>query len=173
MGEYVAMFVSSALIVTLYFGSYQLPWLSTETLLANIRPVVIALLVGLPVCGYFFAAWIRKNNRSHYPRPNDPRQREASVYIALLWSLIVLLEIVLIAYLVSAAGGAADRIVVLLIQCGVFLFKTFLMCFVYVWVRWTLPRFRYDQLQKIGWEKLLPLALLNIFITGAIIVSFG
>ena len=82
-------------------------------------------------------------------------------------------EIVLLAYLVFAHGGVADRILVALLQIGTFLFKTFLMCFVYVWVRWTLPRFRYDQLQKIGWEKLLPLALLNIFITSAIIVSFG
>jgi NADH-quinone oxidoreductase subunit H len=173
MGEYVAMFVSSALIITLYFGSFQLPWLSTETLVANARPVVIVLMLGLPVVAYLFAGWIKKNNRSHYTRINDPRMRETMVYIALLWSLVVMLEIVFLGYLIFAAGGTADRIVVLLIQIGVFLFKTFLMCFVYVWVRWTLPRFRYDQLQKIGWEKLLPLALLNIFVTGAIVVSFG
>jgi len=173
MGEYVAMFVSSALIITLYFGSYQIPWLSTETLVANGRPVAIFLMVILPVCAYFFAGWIKKNNRSHYPRANDPRVREALVYIALLWSLVVLLELVLLGYLIFAAGGSADRILVVLLQIATFLFKTFLMCFVYIWVRWTLPRFRYDQLQKIGWEKLLPLALLNIFVTSAVIVSFG
>ncbi len=173
MGEYVAMFVSSALIVTLYFGSYQIPWLATETLVAFARPVVVVLLIGLPVVAYFFAGWMKKNNRSHYYRENDPRVRETTVYIALLWSLVVVLEIILIGYLVFASGGAATRILVALLQIGTFLFKTFLMCFVYVWVRWTLPRFRYDQLQKIGWEKLLPLALLNIFITSAIIVSFG
>jgi NADH-quinone oxidoreductase subunit H len=146
---------------------------SDETLVANARPVVIVLMLGLPVVAYLFAGWIKKNNRSHYTRINDPRMRETMVYIALLWSLVVMLEIVFLGYLIFAAGGTADRIVVLLIQIGVFLFKTFLMCFVYVWVRWTLPRFRYDQLQKIGWEKLLPLALLNIFVTGAIVVSFG
>ena len=173
MGEYVAMFVSSALIVTLYFGSYQIPWLPTETLVTHARPVVILLMLGLPVVAYVFGNWMKKNNRSHYFRPNDPRVRETKVYLALLWSLVVLLEAVFLGYLIFGAGGSADRILVLLIQIGVFLFKTFLMCFVYVWVRWTLPRFRYDQLQKIGWEKLLPLALLNIFVTGAIIVSFG
>lgn len=173
MGEYVAMFVSSALIITLYFGGYQIPWFATETLVANARPVAIFLMVVLPVLAYFFAGWIKKNNRSHYSRVNDPRSREAKVYIALLWSLVVLLEGVLLGYLVFAAGGSADRVLVLLLQIATFLFKTFLMCFVYVWVRWTLPRFRYDQLQKIGWEKLLPLALLNIFVTSAVIVSFG
>ncbi len=173
MGEYVAMFVSSALIVTLYFGSYQIPWLATETLLANARPVTVALMIGLPVLGYFFAQWIKKNNASHYVRPNDPRVRETRVYRALLFSFVVLLEIVCLAYLLFAAGGAADRLLVVVLQIGTFLLKTFLMCFVFVWVRWTLPRFRYDQLQKIGWEKLLPLALLNIFITSAVIVSFG
>ncbi len=173
MGEYVAMFVSSALIVTLYFGSYQIPWFNTETLVNYARPVVIVIMIGLPVVGYFFGEWIKKNNRSHYYRENDPRVKETAVYIGLLWSLVVVLEMILLAYLVFASGGVADRILVVLLQIATFLFKTFLMCFVYVWVRWTLPRFRYDQLQKIGWEKLLPLALLNIFITSAIIVSFG
>lgn len=173
MGEYVAMFVSSALIITLYFGGFQIPWLTTETLVAWARPVAILLMIGLPVIAFFFGEWMKKNNRSHYPRANDPRVRETTVYIAVLWSLVVLLEIIFLVYLIFASGGTADRILVALLQIGTFLFKTFLMCFVYVWVRWTLPRFRYDQLQKIGWEKLLPLALLNIFVTSAIIVSFG
>ncbi|BDD89347.1 complex I subunit 1/NuoH family protein [Desulfofustis limnaeus] len=173
MGEYVAMFVSSALIVTLYFGSYQIPWFNTETLLAQAGPVAVALLIGVPVLGYFFGGWIKKNNSSHYRRTNDHRIRETKVYIALLWTLVVVLELVLLGYLIFAAGGVADRILVVLLQIGSFLLKTFLMCFVYVWVRWTLPRFRYDQLQKIGWEKLLPLSLLNIFITSAVIVAFG
>jgi len=173
MGEYVAMFVSSALIVTLYFGSYQIPWLSTETLVAYARPVVIIIMIGLPVIGWLFGEWIKKNNRTHYYRPDDPRSRETTIYISLLWSLVAILELILLCYVIFAAGGVADRILVVLLQIGSFLLKTFLMCFVYVWVRWTLPRFRYDQLQKIGWEKMLPLALLNIFITGAIIVSFN
>lgn len=173
MGEYVAMFVSSALIVTLYFGSYQIPWLTTETLVTYAKPVVILLMIGLPVIAWFFAAWIKKNNRTHYYRPDDPRSRETAIYVSLLWFLVVVLEVIFLIYLVFASGGVADRILVVLLQMGSFLFKTFLMCFVYVWVRWTLPRFRYDQLQKIGWEKMLPLALLNIFITGAIIVSFS
>ena len=54
-----------------------------------------------------------------------------------------------------------------------FLLKTVAMCFVYVWVRWTLPRFRYDQLQKLGWQTMLPLSLVNIFVTSAVVVALS
>jgi len=173
MGEYVAMFVSSALIVTLYFGSYQIPWFSTEALVNNIKPVALLLIVAMPVAAYYFTLWMKKNNRSHYDRPDDPRVREAKVYAAVLWSLVAILEVIMIGFLIFSVGESGSRILVALLQMGCFLFKTFLMCFVYVWVRWTLPRFRYDQLQKLGWQKLLPLALLNIFITSAVVVSLG
>ena len=171
MGEYVAMFASSALIVTLYFGSYQIPWLSTDTLVAHARPVAFFLLVLIPLAARYFCIWMKKNNVSHYPRENDPRVKEVKVYTAVVWSLVAVLELVFACVLLFGAGGEGVRIVVALLQIACFLVKTFLMCFVYVWVRWTLPRFRYDQLQKLGWQRLLPLALLNIFITGAVVVS--
>ena len=50
-----------------------------------------------------------------------------------------------------------------------FIIKTAFFLFLYIWVRWTFPRFRYDQLMHLGWKVLLPLALLNIFITGGIL----
>jgi NADH-quinone oxidoreductase subunit H len=40
----------------------------------------------------------------------------------------------------------------------------------FIWVRWTLPRFRYDQLMKLGWKVMLPLALLNIGVTGGLVL---
>jgi NADH-quinone oxidoreductase subunit H len=46
--------------------------------------------------------------------------------------------------------------------------KTIAVCFVQVFVRWTLPRFRYDQLMKLGWRVLLPASLANILVTGVV-----
>jgi NADH-quinone oxidoreductase subunit H len=48
--------------------------------------------------------------------------------------------------------------------------KTFIFIFIFMWVRWTIPRFRYDQLMKLGWHVLIPLALLNMLVTGAVIL---
>jgi len=48
--------------------------------------------------------------------------------------------------------------------------KVLILCYVQLAIRWTFPRFRYDQIQSLGWKILLPLALANIFITGALIL---
>ena len=173
MGEYVAMFTSSALIVTLYFGGFQIPWLSTETLINHARAISLLLMVLIPVFAFFFAQWMAKNNKSHYPRVDDPRVHEAHIYTKILWGVVAAIEIILFIYLITVSGGVADRILVTILQILTFLVKTTLMCFVYVWVRWTLPRFRYDQLQKLGWQTLLPLSLLNIFITSAVVVALS
>ncbi len=50
-----------------------------------------------------------------------------------------------------------------------FCLKVFFFMFLYVWVRWTLPRFRYDQLMAFGWKVLLPVAMANIVITALIV----
>ena len=50
-----------------------------------------------------------------------------------------------------------------------FVLKLLAVLFLYIWVRWTLPRFRYDQLMRLGWKTLVPLALLNIVLTGIIV----
>ncbi|MFN5620191.1 MAG: NADH-quinone oxidoreductase subunit NuoH [Flavobacteriales bacterium] len=51
--------------------------------------------------------------------------------------------------------------------------KIIIFIFIFMWVRWTLPRFRYDQLMHLGWRVLLPLSLANIFITGIVMYFMG
>ena len=52
------------------------------------------------------------------------------------------------------------------LSVAAFILKTAFFLFLFIWVRWTFPRFRYDQLMNLGWKVMLPLALFNIFITG-------
>lgn len=96
--EYINMFISSALLATLYFGGYTFPFMNDLGLSQNM----------ISILGLFF--------------------------------LIV---------------------------------KIFFFIFLYMWVRWTIPRFRYDQLMRLGWQILIPLAIVNIVITGICITFFG
>ncbi len=53
-----------------------------------------------------------------------------------------------------------------------FLIKVSALLFFYIWIRWTLPRYRYDQLMKFGWKFLLPLAVINLLVTAAGVLYF-
>jgi NADH-quinone oxidoreductase subunit H len=54
-----------------------------------------------------------------------------------------------------------------------FMIKVLLLLFFYVWMRWTLPRYRYDQLMEFGWKWLLPAAVLNLIATAALVIWLG
>jgi NADH-quinone oxidoreductase subunit H len=54
-----------------------------------------------------------------------------------------------------------------------FMMKVLLLLFFYVWMRWTLPRYRYDQLMEFGWKWLLPAAVLNLIATAALVIWLG
>ena len=94
--EYINMFVSSAVMATLYFGGY------------------------------------------HFPFENE---------------------------LLSVTSVGTVRILGFAILMG----KVVFFIFLFMWIRWTLPRFRYDQLMDLGWKTLLPLSILNLVVTGIII----
>lgn len=93
--EYINMFVSSAVMATLFFGGYNFPFMNDLGLSPN--------------------------------------------WIALLGVVAMFLKI-------------------------------FFFLFFFIWVRWTIPRFRYDQLMRLGWNILIPLAIANIVITGLVII---
>jgi len=95
--EYINLFVSSAIIVTLFWGGYNFPFM--DKVAAGINPLVFAI-----VC------------------------------------ILVLLT------------------------------KVICMILFFMFVRWTLPRFRYDQLMRLGWKSLIPLALVNMVITAVVIL---
>jgi NADH-quinone oxidoreductase subunit H len=96
--EYVNMFISSAVMATLYFGGYDIPFVDQAGIDSN---------------------WI------------------------------------------TLLGTAA------------MFAKVIFFIFTFMWIRWTLPRFRYDQLMNLGWKKLIPLAILNILLTGGVMYFRG
>ena len=68
----------------------------------------------------------------------------------------------------SLPGFHPESILGVAVSILIFATKTALLVWVFVWVRWTLPRFRYDQLMRLGWKVLLPLALVNLFWAAAL-----
>jgi NADH-quinone oxidoreductase subunit H len=54
-----------------------------------------------------------------------------------------------------------------------FFLKIFFFIFFFMWVRWTIPRFRYDQLMNLGWKVMIPLSIINIFLTGIVMWMNG
>ena len=56
-----------------------------------------------------------------------------------------------------------------MVELATFMAKTSFFLFLFIWVRWTLPRFRYDQLMNLGWKVFLPIALANLLLAGAFI----
>lgn len=57
-----------------------------------------------------------------------------------------------------------------ILQVLAFCAKTFFWVFFFVWIRWTIPRFRYDQLMNLGWKVFIPLGVINLIVTGAILL---
>ncbi|MBP1681550.1 MAG: NADH-quinone oxidoreductase subunit [Proteobacteria bacterium] len=171
VGEYVAMSASSALIVTLFLGGYHLPYLNTQTLQAYMPFILMVLIVALPLGSWSAMRWIQKHNRWH--KANDIRNHESAFLQKGLIGLNVLVIAGVGALLVLGLSETSTNVATAVIQIATFALKLLFMNFVFVWVRWTLPRFRYDQLQTLGWKVLMPLAIANIFISAIIVVARG
>jgi NADH-quinone oxidoreductase subunit H len=70
----------------------------------------------------------------------------------------------------SVVEGANPAVWKTLLTLGAFALKTFAFIFLFMWVRWTVPRFRYDQVMHLGWKIMLPTALAYIMVTGTTIL---
>ena len=64
-------------------------------------------------------------------------------------------------------------LVVTVLQVGAFMAKVVVVIFVLMLIRWTLPRFRYDQAMRLGWLGLFPLSIANIVLTGLVLIAWG
>jgi len=171
VGEYAALSASCAIIVTVFFGGYQIPWMDTSTLKTHMNEVIIAIMILLPLGVLMFTGWMKKNNKAI---GNDKsREKETKILTIAFWLIAAAIVVTLSLFLTTGLGENGASIITAVLQVGTFLVKFFIMAFVYIWVRWTVLRFRYDQLQMIGWKVLLPLSLLNIVVTATFIVVQG
>lgn len=170
VGEYVAMCASSALIVTLFFGGYQIPFLNTQALKDNLHEVLISLMILLPIITIFFIKWMQKANEWIGDDDRKLETKRLSIFFTLLIFLLVLALFGLVWF---GVGENATNILVAFLQIIVFGIKIYIFNFIYIAIRWTLPRFRYDQIQTLGWKIFLPLSLANIFITALVVVGIS
>jgi len=83
------------------------------------------------------------------------------------WNLLPWVPLAsLLGWLHHATGSALwlHPLVAGIVSIAIFIAKILATLFVFMWVRWTLPRFRYDQVMRIGWQKLLPLSIANLIV---------
>ena len=174
MGEYVAMNTASAVIITVIFGGYQIPWVSTEMMLQNFSTFSIVLMISVPIIVGLLIKWMRKNNTVRPTVSTDGgRNFETKVLTIALLGMTALIEVILLYLVFFADTALANSITVMLFQIVVFVVKLMLFNMFFILIRWTVPRFRYDQVQHLGWYYLLPLSLLNLFITALVVVGIN
>ncbi|NOQ32051.1 MAG: NADH-quinone oxidoreductase subunit H [Helicobacteraceae bacterium] len=172
MGEYIAMNTASAVIITMFFGGYQLPWLSTQDLFSNFSSVVVAIMVVMPIVIFFLIKWMKKNNSVRATLSSDGgRAFETKVLTIVLISMTALIELICLYLFTQSSDSLSATITITLLQIAIFVFKLMVFNIFFIIVRWTLPRFRYDQIQTLGWNYLLPLSLANIIITAIVVVG--
>jgi NADH-quinone oxidoreductase subunit H len=170
MAEYSNMVVAAFLISTLFFGGYQVPFFPTEALLANPRGVLttlcLILLIGGALFGYLLLV---KANQQKALYQGMKRQEPYLLSGVGFGGAALGLAALAFAWSAPLPDGASGLLTALL-QMFCLLTKVVFFCWLFVWVRWTMPRFRYDQLMNLGWKVMLPIALLNLLATGVVLL---
>ncbi|HEU4928758.1 MAG TPA: complex I subunit 1 family protein, partial [Candidatus Krumholzibacteria bacterium] len=176
MGEYVAIVLASAMIATLYFGGWQVPYFPTEKIIATADTWLKVMLgvggAGALAFALLMLVWARRMKVGG--GFGDLRDKEGIVLgvahiviggamLFFFWKTLSL----------EALPDWGARTVAVVAQISSFALKTIFWCWVFIWVRWSLPRFRYDQLMRLGWKQMIPLCFVNIFVTGLVILWMG
>jgi len=131
----------------------------------------------------FFIAGLAEINRAPFDMPEAEQELVAgyhSEYSGMKFALFFMAEYIKMIAIAAIAvtlflGGYNVPFIADIGGWGplVFLIKVIIVLFLIIWIRATLPRFRYDRLMAFGWKVLLPLALVNVFLTAVIIVLRG
>jgi NADH-quinone oxidoreductase subunit H len=172
MAEYANIFVAAAVITTLFFGGWQIPWLSTDAIKMHASRV-LQITAGFTLLSAAFIGFLL--HRFYAKRSytwNDLRQKEGLFFYAALAGIVVLSIGAIVMPEFIAMPPLIAPCLALFLQISIFILKSFILCFTVVWIRWTLPRLRYDQLMALGWKLMLPLALANVLATGIVVLLF-
>ncbi|MCX7944909.1 MAG: NADH-quinone oxidoreductase subunit H [Deltaproteobacteria bacterium] len=153
LSEFIEIIFIAAIITLLFLGGYHLPYLSSEDYI-NAVPFVFLVFGILPLSLSYFAFRYHKS---------------VSFFLILLFIGIASLIVSITSLFVSNETLWAE-ILVRISQMLVFSIKTGLVTFLLFSIRWTFPRYRFDQLLKISWEKLVPISILNILLTGFLLL---
>ena len=167
MSEYAHMVVGSAVVAALFLGGWQIPFVPSHDVLNNAAAIVV---VGWPAFGavLVFVGVVLALRFSR--RFGDSRDYEPLVFGIPMFLAGVALLVLFKVFGVGILPSWAPEVLRFAFQLGVMLIKTIAMCAMFIWIRWTLPRFRYDQLMKLGWKGLLPLAMANVLVTAVVVL---
>ncbi|PJA21959.1 MAG: NADH-quinone oxidoreductase subunit H [Deltaproteobacteria bacterium CG_4_10_14_0_2_um_filter_43_8] len=170
LGEYTHIIVGSLLVTMLFFGGWNIPYVSSEYLHHNIEHVLRLLSIGGAVFAALGAAGLFNRFVKRRGFWGDLRDYESFLFAVILAGLAAGLAAAVFALTGATLPEWVGSIAVFLLQMIVVLTKTLFFIWTFIWVRWTLPRFRYDQLMKLGWKVMIPLGILNIFVTGVVLL---
>lgn len=175
MAEYAHMVVGSAVTATLFFGGYNIPFLDGQAIREH-TDIILSVLGfgGVPASIVFAAiAWRRRNRPFYKALPaDDIRHREPKFWVA-VWGLSTLAALGLgVVGLTGLVGGTdlGPELVAFALQTGSLFLKVLFGTFFMIWIRWTIPRFRYDQLMDLGWRTMLPVAIGTVMLAGVWVI---
>ena len=161
------MAIAAVLIAILFFGGWHIPWayeIFGDKPYATIFPWLL-----FAIC--FFCLILTWDT-------TRPRRRKFTRGNMIFAGILVFVACICLGfginYLVEDVTNSAPWMAALagmVVQVAVLGVKFLFFFWMFIWVRWTLPRFRYDQLMKLGWKVMIPIALVNIFITSLIILG--